>query len=261
LESEGHNSDRVPLRDDVLAYIDGLLEVTAFEDFGPQGLQVEGCPTVRRLVTGVSASVALFKAAAATGADLVLVHHGLLWDSGPRILRGGMRERVRLLLDHDMNLAGYHLCLDAHPDLGNNAVAARGLGLADVEPWGRYRGRDIGVRGHWDGVDAAAAVARLEELYGGPVLSFLSGPREVRSVGIVSGGAAGILRQAAIDGLDMFVTGEAAEFTMHAAAEAAIHFVAAGHYNTERLGIRALGEHVAERFALDHEFIDLPNPV
>jgi putative NIF3 family GTP cyclohydrolase 1 type 2 len=169
---------------------------------------------------------------------------------------------LHLLLDHGITLGAYHLCLDAHPELGNNALAARGLGLENIQPWNDDNGQGLGFRGEWaNGKSSEAALAAINDLYGSDSLAFLYGPNPVRSVGIISGGAQGYLKNAIDLGLDLFVTGEASEYCMNQALEARVHFVSAGHYNTERLGIRALGEHVAEKFGVEHEFIDLPNPV
>jgi dinuclear metal center YbgI/SA1388 family protein len=250
------------LRDDLLSYLNEYLRVADYRDYGPQGLQVEGRPEVRKLVSGVSGSVTLFEGAAAAGADMVIVHHGIFWDRDPRVVKGGLKRRLELLLQNGITLAGYHLCLDAHPELGNNILAARGLGLERIEPWCEYNGKTIGFRGEWAagrGPDEALRV--INELYGSESLAFLFGPDPVRTVGIVSGGAQGEIGKAIEAGLDMYVTGEASEFVMNTAREGRMHFVGAGHYNTERLGIRALGEHLAARFGVEHEFIDVPNPV
>jgi dinuclear metal center YbgI/SA1388 family protein len=248
-------------RDDILRYIHDYLKVGDFRDFGPQGLQVEGKDRVNKIISGVSGSVALFEAAAEAGADMVIVHHGIFWDKDSRVVKGGLKRRLEVLLQNGITLAGYHLCLDAHPEVGNNILGVRGLYLENIEPWGDYHGRTIGFRGAWSGKPVDEAVQLIRELYGAPPLAFLYGPEEVGTVGIISGGAQGDLRGAVEDRLDMFITGEASEFVMNMAREGNIHFVAAGHYNTERLGIRALGEHLAEVFPVEHEFIDIPNPV
>jgi len=214
------------------------------------------------VVSGVSASVALFEAAAGAGADLVIAHHGIFWENESRVVRGGMKRRLELLLENGITLAGYHLCLDAHPELGNNALAARGLRLENVRSWAEHRGKDLGFRGEWGAGKPVAEVVRLvNELYGSDSLCFLYGPETVRTVGIVSGGAQSDLRVALEAGLDMFITGEASEFVMNTAREGGIHFLAGGHYRTEVLGIRALGDHLQERFGIEHQFIDVPNPV
>jgi dinuclear metal center YbgI/SA1388 family protein len=248
-------------RDEILAYLDHYLAAGEFHDYGPQGLQVEGAPEVDTVVTGVSACAELFERAADLGAQLVLVHHGILWDRDSRVVRGALRRRLCLLLEHEMTLAAYHLCLDCHPELGNNILAARGLELRAIEPFGRCQNSTLGYRGTLPPTPVEALIERIDRFYGSDSLVFPSGPALVTSVGIISGGAQRELEQAIEAGLDMFVTGEAGEFVMHMAREAGIHFVASGHYNTERIGIRALGEHLANRFDVDVHFVDLPNPV
>jgi dinuclear metal center YbgI/SA1388 family protein len=248
-------------RDELVGYLEEYLRVGEVRDYGPQGLQVEGRPQVRKIVTSVSASLELFERAVAAGADAILVHHGIFWDREPRVVRGPMKRRLRLLLEHDLNLLGYHICLDRHEEVGNNVLAARGLGLREIAPFGLYNGASIGFEGDAGGVPAEEMVRRIDEFYGSRSLTFLYGPAAVRRVGIISGGAQGEMQQAIDYGLDMYVTGEASEFVMHKAQEAGLHFVAAGHYATERIGIRALGEHLAARFGLEAEFIDIPNPV
>lgn len=249
-------------RDAILRFLHDYLRVGDFRDYGPQGLQVEGRAEVRKVVSGVSGSVALFEAAAEAGAELVIVHHGIFWDKESRVVKGGLKRRLELLLEHGITLAGYHLCLDAHPEVGNNILAVRGLGLQEIEPWCEYHGRTIGYRGTWpDGKSPQAARELVDALYGSESLSFLYGPDPVRTVGVVSGGAQGEIRAAIEAGLDLYVTGEASEFVMAAAREGGIHYLAAGHHNTERLGIREVGERVAREFGISHAFIDIPNPV
>ncbi|MHB8605439.1 MAG: Nif3-like dinuclear metal center hexameric protein [Thermoplasmatota archaeon] len=246
------------LVDETNAYLD----VARFADNAPNGLQIEGRAEVTRLATGVSASAELFERAIERGADAVIVHHGLFWDKDARPLVGPQRRRVKLLLDADVSLLQYHLPLDAHPEVGNNAVALRALGARDLAPWAEYNGAAIGYRARFDPPLAASELeSRLAKLYGASPLAFPFGPREVRTIGLVSGGAQFELRRAIADGLDAFVTGEVSEWCMHAAKEAGIHFFACGHYATERLGVRALGEWCAKRFGLETQFIDVPNPV
>jgi dinuclear metal center YbgI/SA1388 family protein len=215
------------------------------------------------VATGVSAHRELFERAASAGAGLVLVHHGLFWDRSPRSLSPTLAARLRVLLERHMSLAAYHLPLDAHPDFGNNALIAEGLGCGERKPFGRHHGVEIGVRAGFgdDGLPAADLFARVEALTGRRPLVFDSGPECVRSIGIVSGGGAGSLGEAVQAGLDAFLTGEPAEPAMEDAREAGIHFIAAGHYATETFGIRRLGDLVAKRFELEHRFIDVPNPV
>jgi len=249
-------------RDEILTYLSEYLRVADFDDYGPQGLQVEGDAEVTHIVTGVSACAALFERAVALGAEMVLAHHGILWNFESRVVAGPSKRRLQLLLDHGITLAGYHLCLDAHPEVGNNILAARGLGLENIKPFAPHGGQPLGFRGEWrPAVSPEETLRRVGELYDCEPLAFLSGPAQVRTVGIVSGGAQKDLTVALASGLDLFITGEASEFVMHMAAEGGIHLLGAGHHATERLGIRALGERVAERFGVRHTFVDLPNPV
>jgi dinuclear metal center YbgI/SA1388 family protein len=249
--------------DDILEFLDDLLEPSGFDDHGPNGLQVPGRRQIEHVVTGVSASAELFVRARAADADLVLVHHGLFWDRQPRALSRTGAERLRVLLDAQMGLAAYHLPLDAHPDVGNNALIADGLGCVERKPFGAHRGRKIGFVAQFPGEGLAAPelLERVGSLTGREPLVFASGPARVRRVGIVSGGGAGSLDEAAAAGVDAFLTGEPSEPAMAQAREAGLHFIAAGHYATETFGVRALGERLAERFAVGHEFIDVPNPV
>jgi dinuclear metal center YbgI/SA1388 family protein len=247
----------------LVSHCDQLLDSAACRDYGPNGLQVEGTRDVRRIVTGVSACVELFERARDTGADAVFVHHGLLWKFlGTEPLVGFRARRLRLLFESGIHLVAYHLPLDRHPEIGNNALAAKALGLYAIEPFGVHEGQTVGFHGRYPvPVPAEELVRRCRELFGQEPLAFLSGPDPVRSLGIISGGAQGELYQAVAAGLDAYLTGEAAEWVMNVAKDAGIHYLACGHYATERLGIRALGEHLASRFGLEHEFVDLPNPV
>jgi dinuclear metal center YbgI/SA1388 family protein len=194
---------------------------------------------------------------------MVLVHHGLLWDKAPTRISPTMARRLRLLLEHEINLVAYHLPLDAHPQVGNNALIAEGLGAQDPQRFGRHRGEAIGVQARFPdpGLDPQELLLRVESLTKRAPLVFAGGPDHVSSIGIMSGGGAGNLAEAIDAGLDAFLTGEPAEPAMGEAREAGIHFLAAGHYATETFGVRRLGELVAERFGVRHEFVDIPNPV
>jgi dinuclear metal center YbgI/SA1388 family protein len=224
---------------------------------------VPGSRQVGKVVTGVSAHLELLERAREVGADLILAHHGLFWDFHPRALSEQMAARLRVALEAGISVAGYHLPLDAHPGIGNNAMIAAGLGFEPVD--GRIaeaKGRAIGIVGRRDeGMTADELVARVTALVGREPLVFAHGPERVHSIGVVSGGAASYVHDAIAAGLDAYITGEPAEHAMADAAEGAIHFLAAGHYATETFGIRRLGELVAERFGVEHEFIAVPNPV
>ena len=248
---------------DIIADLDRLLDPDDFADYGPNGLQVPGSEEVTAIVTGVSAQAELFDAAIVHGAQLVVVHHGLLWDAAPRRISRTLAGRLRLLLANDIGLAAYHLPLDAHPEIGNNALIADGLGCAQREPFGRHGGRTIGVAGRFasDGVTIAELLERVRALTSREPLVFDAGPQRVTSIGIVSGGASDSLAEAIESGLDAFLTGEPTERVMAEAREGGIHFIAAGHYATETFGVRRLGELIAERFAVQHTFVDLPNPI
>ncbi|HWC25849.1 MAG TPA: Nif3-like dinuclear metal center hexameric protein [Solirubrobacteraceae bacterium] len=249
--------------DNIIGYLDKLLSPASFQDYGPNGLQVPGPREVQTIVTGVSASAELFERAAAESADLVLVHHGLFWSGAPLALTASAKRRLQLLFDHDMALAAYHLPLDGHPEVGNNALLAAGLGCSSHEPFAIHRGAAIGVAGRFpgDGIAPGELVARVGRLTGREPLAFLAGPERVRTVGIVSGAGSDFLADAVAAGHDAFVTGEPAERVMTYAQEEGIHFAAAGHYATETLGVRRLGELLAERFAIRHRFVDVPNPI
>ena len=244
-------------RDEILAYAAELLDLDAYPDGGPMGMQVAGAREVKRLVCGVSASLELFERAGAAGAQMVLVHHGLLWDSAPRVIDDAMRRRLKALLDAEITLAAYHLALDAHPEVGNNALLARELG---VKPTDRFA--SIGFGGPLSkptSIDEFAA--RVRSALGSEPLVFAHGPERIERAAVVTGGAGRYLADAAREGYDLFLTGEPEEPSLHTARELGIHFVAGGHYATERIGIRALTRNLAERFDLDWEFVDLPNPV
>lgn len=243
-------------RDELVEYLDKFLEADREGDYCPQGLQVEGKEEIDKVVTAVTASVELFRLAARASADLILVHHGILWDRDSRVLQGGFRERVRLLLEHEMTLCAYHLPLDRHPLLGNNVIGARMLGLKGIEGFG-----EVGVRGRIPplGIDAFAEL--VSTAFGVEPMVFPEGPELIEQVGFCSGAGQGDLPLAITTGLDAFVTGEVSLPVLHQAREGHIHFVAAGHYATERPGIIALGDHIQSRFGLEVEFIDVPNPI
>jgi dinuclear metal center YbgI/SA1388 family protein len=249
-------------RDEIVSFCDELLDVPAFDDYGPNGLQVPGAGSVSVVATAVSANLATLRGASEAGAELILTHHGLFWEFLPRALTPQMAARLRLLLEGETSLAAYHLPLDAHPDLGNNSLLCRELGLEPSEPFGEARGRPIGFVGRSaEGIPASDLFATIAVALGREPLVQGAGPQVVRSAGVVTGAGAGTIGEAVRLGLDALITGEPAEHAMADAAEGGLHFVAAGHYATETLGIRRLGDLVAERFDVHHEFIDVPNPV
>jgi dinuclear metal center YbgI/SA1388 family protein len=242
---------------ELVQFLDELLTPDEFEDLGPNGLQVPGAAEVERVVTAVTAQRAVFERAIAGRAQLVLVHHGLFWRFDPLGLTPRLAERLRPLFKHDIALAAYHLPLDAHPEVGNNALLARALGAADHVPF-----TDVGRGATFaEPVPAAELFARVEKATGRAPLVFDAGPPEVRRIAIVSGGAASRLDAAVAESYDAFLTGEPKENVMADAREAGIHFIAAGHYATETFGVRRLGELLAKRFGIEHVWVDVPNPV
>jgi dinuclear metal center YbgI/SA1388 family protein len=248
---------------EILAELDRVLEPGRFEDYCVNGLQVPGPAQVQTIATGVSAHAELFELAAREGAQLLLVHHGLFWGPGVRALDAVLKRRLQLLFDADIALAAYHLPLDAHPQLGNNALLASALGAGELMPFALHRGQPIGFIASFagDGVPAAELFARVQEVTDRAPLVFGSGPARVRRLAIVSGAGSDYTADASAAGADALLTGEPAERSMAQAREAGVHLIAAGHHATETFGVRRLGEHLAERFELRHVFIDVPNPV
>jgi dinuclear metal center YbgI/SA1388 family protein len=248
---------------EILDQLESLLAPSRFDDYGPNGLQIPGRETVETIATGVSANAELFERARAEGADLVLVHHGLLWAGPPRPLDRAAKRRLQLLFDADMSLAAYHLPLDGHLQHGNNALLAAAIGCEGWEPFGGHKGATIGVAGRLpgEGIAPSELVARVRQATQREPLAFTDGAERVRTVGIVSGAGADYLEEAIAAGLDAFVTGEPIERVMSRAREAGVHFLAAGHYATETFGVRRLGELLAAEYGVKHVFVDVPNPI
>jgi dinuclear metal center YbgI/SA1388 family protein len=244
-------------RDEILAHAAELLDLDSFSDYGPQGMQVIGSDDVSKIACAVSSSLELFRRAAEAGAELVLVHHGLFWEKEPRTIDLRMRRRLEALFAADITLAAYHLALDAHPEIGNNVLLARELGIEVEGPFA-----SIGVGGRLGRPEALEVfLGRVRERISPEPLVFDEGPDPVERVAILSGGGSRELADAARERYDLYLTGEPAEPSLHTARELGITFVAAGHYATERLGVQALAARLAERFDLEWEFIELPNPV
>jgi dinuclear metal center YbgI/SA1388 family protein len=244
-------------RDDILEHARELLDLDAYHDYGPMGLQVVGADEVSKIAAGVSSSRELFQLAAGAGAQLLIVHHGLFWENDSRVVDRQLKARLQALFEGDVNLAAYHLALDAHPEIGNNALLAGMLGIDSPD-----RVLEWGFGG------ALAQPATLEELTDrlreatGQAPQIFDGGRDtIERVAVITGGAARLFPQIAALGYDAYVTGEPAEPTLHAARELGVHFLAGGHYATETFGITALAEKLAAQFDLEWEFLDLPNPV
>ncbi len=244
-------------RDEIVAYANGLLEIEKWPEFAPAGLQVVGAREVTRLACGVSASRELFERAAGLGAEMVLVHHGLFWRNEPLVVDARLRGRLEVLFAANISLVAYHLALDAHAELGNAAQLARRLG---AEPKGPFAGAGVAA-GYDTPLTLDELIARVEAVTERPALVFPHGPAEIRGVAVATGGAGYELIRAAHEGFDVLVTGEPEEPSAATARELGITLVAAGHHATERLGVQALATHLAERFALDHTYIEIANPV
>ncbi len=244
-------------RNELLRGFDGLLQPERFKDYGPNGLQVEGKPLVGRLVSGVTASRALIEAAIDARADAIFVHHGLFWRGQDGRVVGWMKERLRLLLAHDISLFAYHLPLDAHPELGNNAQLGRVLGWQADQRFGE---QDLGFAADAAFADGNALAAHVQQALGRSVTLAKGDERTIRRVAWCTGGAQGFFEAAIAAGADAFVTGEISEPQAHLARETGVAFLAAGHHATERYGAPAVAAHVAAQYGLEHRFIEIDNP-
>ncbi|CAB4342740.1 unannotated protein [freshwater metagenome] len=250
--------------EEIVNFCDELLDAQSFEDYCPNGLQVPGRSDVTAIVSGVSASLELFERSAELNADLILAHHGLIWGRTPTVIDRAAKRRLELLFGSDCSLLAYHLPLDGHAEIGNNALIAAAIGCERQQSFGWLGAQTIGVAGFFpgDGISigelttrAAAACGEREPLV------FDGGPELIKSVAVVSGAGSSYLDDAIKAGFDAFITGEPAERVMNESREGRIHFIAAGHYATETLGVQHLGEMIAERFDVSHQFVDVPNPI
>jgi dinuclear metal center YbgI/SA1388 family protein len=247
---------------DLVQYCDQYLDATSFRDYCPNGLQVEGRGTVRHLVSGVTASQALIEAAIEVGADALLVHHGYFWKGEDARVTGMKRRRLQLLLQHDISLIAYHLPLDAHDTVGNNAQLAQRLGLAVQGRAGAPGEPPLLFYGVPDAPLTAEALAdRIASRLGRRPQHIAGAGERIARLAWCTGAAQGHIEQAVAQGVDAFISGEISEPTVHVARECGIHYFAAGHHATERYGVQALGSHLAEQFDLHHRFIDIDNPV
>lgn len=244
-------------RTEILDALTQWLAPDGFKDYCPNGLQVEGAGRVNRIISGVTASRALIDAAIAADADMILVHHGYFWKGEDQAIRGMKRERIRQLLEHDINLVAYHLPLDDHPEYGNNRQLADVLGIRNPRPLDGLV---------WEGeLDTPLTPTELEERLAKSLdrrpLYVGSGPSKIFRVGWCTGAAQGFIDKALEAGLDAYISGEISEPTTHTARECGIHYFAAGHHATERYGVQALGRALEQKFGVEHQFIDCDNPV
>ena len=240
---------------------DRFLAAAHISDYCPNGLQVEGRPQVRRIVSGVTASQALLDAAVEAEADVVLVHHGYFWKGEDPCVTGMKRRRLQTLLSNDISLLAYHLPLDLHGEVGNNVQLARQLDITVEGPLDPNNPKVVGLLGSLaEPMSARDFARRVQEVLGREPL-LVEGAGMVRRIGWCTGGGQGYIDNAIAAGVDLYLTGEASEQTFHSARENGIGFIAAGHHATERYGVQALGDYLARRFAVEHLFIDCPNPI
>ena len=245
----------------LLQEIEQFLNVNAISDYCPNGLQVEGKAHIQRIVSGVTASQALIDAAIALEADAILVHHGYFWKGEDQPIVGMKQRRIKALLAHDINLLAYHLPLDVHPEVGNNVQLAQRLGLAVTGPLEPDNPRNVGLIGELTApLSASEFAARIETALDRAPLVVDHG-QPIKRVAWCTGGAQGYIEQAIAAGVDAYITGEVSERTFHEAQENGISFFAAGHHATERYGVQALGEWLAERFGIEHHYVECNNPV
>jgi dinuclear metal center YbgI/SA1388 family protein len=248
-------------RIDLAKAFDAVLQPERFRDYGPNGLQVEGRAQVRKIVSGVTASLALIEAAIAAEADAIFVHHGLFWRGQDGCVTGWMRQRLAMLLAHDVNLFAYHLPLDAHPQWGNNAQFGLRLDLTATARFGDQELGFLGAREHGGGFADASELGRhVEAALQRPVVVVAGAQRPLQKIAWCTGGAQGFFEAAIAAGADAFITGEISEPQAHYARECGVAFLACGHHASERYGAPALAGHVARQLSLEHAFIDIDNP-
>jgi len=239
-----------------------LLKPEQFKDYCPNGLQVQGKQEIRTMITGVTACKALIDRAVSEHADMLLVHHGYFWRGEDPSVTGIKRARIQALLAHDINLFAYHLPLDVHPELGNNAQLGKLLGLQSSGEFASYQGRNIGMTGKLESACSVQGFAELLEsrLHRMPLV--IEGDKaEINTVAWCTGAAQNYIEEAIAAGVDAFLTGEVSEPTVHIARESGIAFFSAGHHATERYGVQAVGNYLADKFQLQHSFVDVDNPV
>lgn len=247
---------------DIVQFANEYLDSARFSDYCPNGLQVQGIEEVKKIVSGVSCSLEFFSKAKDSGADLVLVHHGLIWGSQPLTITGNFGKRISYLIQNDISLLAYHLPLDAHNIVGNNQQVANRLNLTDREEFALYKGKNIGVIGYLEeAVDWNSFLETTSKVFISKPISYNFGAETIKKVAVVTGGAAGQIMDASDSDCDVFITGEVSESTLHLSKEEKINFIAAGHYNTEKFGVQALGDLLSNEMNIEHEFIDIPNAV
>jgi dinuclear metal center YbgI/SA1388 family protein len=249
-------------RNKIISFLDKYLDVRKIKDSSQNGLQVEGKKEIKKICFGVSISLELIKKAVKSQSDMIIVHHGLLWRYQRQRFTGPFREKIKLLIENNVNLAAYHLPLDKHPVVGNNAQIIGFLGAKNIKPFGTYENETIGFMGTLKKVMPIKKISKiLSEKLGSKQVCFDFGPKKIKSLGVISGGAQKMFDQAIEKNLDLYITGEVSEFVQETARENKINFISAGHYNSEKAGIFALRKLLTSRFRIKTEFMDIPNPI
>ena len=247
---------------EIIEYCDQLLDITKFKDYCPNGLQIEGDHRqVQKITIGVSISLEFIDKAIKSDSDLIITHHGLIWDKDERIIRGPMRQKIQRLLNHGIAAAAYHLPLDFHPELGNNAQLAMKLDLKNLIPFAETGSYAEGIIGETTISSIDAFSEHVAQVLNRKPTTLPYGPDKIKKVAIVTGGAQGYFLDAIEAGADCFITGEISERNFTMSREYGVHFISAGHYSTEIFGIQALGDHLTNQFDLRTEYIDIPNPI
>ncbi len=243
-------------------FLNHFLQVAAITDYTPNGVQIRGRESINKVIGGVSACLDLFQAAADQQADLLLVHHGVLWNKDSCVVEGNLKSRLKFLLMHDLTLMAYHLPLDCHAECGNNALILKNLNLKSTVPFGAYHGLFLSFLGENHTKEPFEVfLQRVKHLFGEALLVLPFGPPMIQKVAVCSGAAPELIREAKAAGADLFLSGEATEWVYHYAREEGIHFIGAGHHQTEKFGVQAIGELIAKKFDLEFQFIDIPNPI
>lgn len=247
---------------ELVKFCDELLQADKFRDYAPNGLQVEGAEKVLKIVSGVTASKALIDAAIDLKADVLLVHHGFFWKGESPCITGLKQKRIAALIKSDISLLAYHLPLDAHEIYGNNALLGEALGIKVDGRFGRGRDDELAMYGELDeAVSANDFAVHIKARLGRAPLHLRGESEKIKKIAWCSGAAQGYIEQAYELGVDAFISGEVSESTTHFSRESGVHYYAAGHHATERYGVKALGEHCANQFGIEHEFVDISNPV
>ncbi len=245
---------------ELCTHLDTLLSPKEFPDRSPNGLQVEGKEEIHRVTTGVSASLETIEAAVASEADALVVHHGMFWEGDPYNITRSKKRKLQLLLDHGISLLAYHIPLDAHTEVGNNWKAARDLGWTELQAFGLFKGVHVGIKGSIAPTSTQDFTSALEEYYGHPASTALGGKDTIQRVALISGGAHWSIQEAIDQGVDAFVTGTQDEPIWNLAFEEGINFFALGHSATEKVGPKAIAQHLSHTLKLDTQFIDTDNP-